>query len=719
MQAPAARQNRSLQPGRAIPRLLLTGVVFAIAAFGVLEVMRPGPQPGDNTRQGPPTDPTPLSGTVLEPVAPAAPPAPAPDIARRGMPELPPPPVVAEREDAVATATPDAAARLNAEKELRLTGPDSQRQAALDRDQELLELALTGAAWDAYRGLLARSIQSCTAGIATGQGNERCRPVWETPALYKALLRWNLLTRFPQAAIVSHFPDHYSAPVWLWLLDQPAAMEELLLTLKPEDDPGAVLKFLKDAWTHNEERFEKYYPLALACAVVFDRPLRISHPVGDQRYDETTVDPLKRYLWYVENNEKGKLVAPVHHSNARDLVWVVCAPVSTSELDWAIRKLHGRRGNWGNHYGLIEYVMERAVEGFHPYSEYTFAEILKHGGICGDQTYFCVNTARAHGIPAMGISGETDSGGHAWAGLKTSAREWSTSIGRIAGASKGTADNPQTGRRITEQEILHWNDRHHQSGLTTLAVHRHLWLADFLRDRESLDDHAAIVRLANRIGPSFTATWSALHAVLEREMEYTGEPAVPSNLDEWKAFVGDMRRQFKDNPRMAGLAAAAEVEYIFPYVGEGDITRALLRDRRRIQRDSGEQADLIADSLKRQAEVIARRGGPDATRDISRLYDRALRDYGGSITGFKMMADDYFRHMRADPELARKAARDIELAFKRVVETGTKDWFRATTEAGIYRSICGYYREAGDVKRAEMLEKRIDTLVRRSRRGAL
>ena len=202
-------------------------------------------------------------------------------------------------------------------------------------------------------------------------------------------------------------------------------------------------------------QFEKYHSLALACAVVFDKTMTIDHPTeAVESGTQVRVDPLERYLWYMQKNEKGKLAAPVHHANARDLVWVVCAPVSTSELDWAISKLSGHRKNWGRNYGEIEYLMERAVNGENPYKEYTFAEILKHGGICGDQTYYCVNTARAQGIPAMGLSGETDAGGHAWAGLKIDDREWTTTTGRIGGVSKGEAYNPQTNESITEQEIL-------------------------------------------------------------------------------------------------------------------------------------------------------------------------------------------------------------------------------------------------------------------------
>ena len=381
--------------------------------------------------------------------------------------------------------------------------------------------------------------------------------------------------------------------------------------------------------------------------------------------------------------------------------------------------MHYRRKNWGNAYGKIEYLMERAVDGLNPYEEYSFAEILKEGGICGDQSYFCVNTARAQGIPAMVLSGETDLGGHAWAGLKIDSREWTTGVGRIGGVSKGQAGNPQTGSSITEQEIQLWNDRYHQSPTVTLSVWRHLWLADFFESLNSDDDHADTIRLASRLGHSFTEAWLALYSLLEREMELTGEPVKPSNLDDWKAFAKDMRREFKDNPRMAELAANAELEYIFPYGSDGDAKRMLLRERRRIERNSGEQKDLIAGSLKREAALIMKRGGPNAKRDISRLYDRALRDYGGSITGFKMMANDYFSYFRGDAELGRKAARDIELAFKRVVETGTKNWFRSNTESSIYKMICEFYRDAGDPDRAAMLEKRYQVLLRRAKRSAL
>ena len=393
---------------------------------------------------------------------------------------IPAPPTVTPGDAETAAMEATEADRLAKEPEMLLAGPDSQREAARNRDQELLKRTIDGKAWDAYRALLGRSVKAGLAKLAKGQGLNRFDAVWNEPVLYQALLRWKTLGCFSESEITALVTDSYTGGMFTWLLNDNKAMEELLLTFHPKDDGGKVLKFLTDSWPVNEDKYAKYFPLALACAVVFDESMTIPNPVGKTENGvESEVDPMKRYLWYVAKNETGKLAAPVHHSSARDLVWAVCAPITTSELEWSIDKMHYRRKNWGDAYGLIEYLMERAVEGLNPYKEYSFAEILKEGGICGDQSYFCVNTARAQGIPAMIISGETDAGGHAWAGIKIDDDEWTTSVGRVGGASKGQAGNPQTGDPITEQEIQLWNDRFHQSPVVTLSVWRHLWLADF------------------------------------------------------------------------------------------------------------------------------------------------------------------------------------------------------------------------------------------------
>ncbi|RYD37429.1 MAG: hypothetical protein EOP87_03525 [Verrucomicrobiaceae bacterium] len=170
---------------------------------------------------------------------------------------------------------------------------------------------------------------------------------------------------------------------------------------------------------------------------------------------------------------------------------------------------------------------------------------------------------------------------------------------------------------------------------------------------------------------------------------------------------------------MADLASQAESEFVFPYIPENDGRRSLARERRRMARDGGEQADLLADAVHREAGMILEKRDDGSMKQIGNLYGRALREYGGSITGFKRLAEDYFEIAKAEPGAARAAARDIELAFQRVVETGTKEWFRANTETSIYKMICAYYREAGDEAKSEKLEKRYQRLLRDAERGAL
>jgi hypothetical protein len=477
---------------------------------------------------------------------------------------------------------------------------------------------------------------------------------------------------------------------------------------------------LHSAWQEGLETAEKYYALAIACGIVFDRPIKVQHPNGVSASEgPVEIDGLERFRWYVEKNEGGKLVVSVDRSTAGDLCWVVCAPVPVSELEWAVKKLSFSRRGWGGAYSEIEYLMEKAVEGENPYDAYTFEEILDKGGVCGDQSYFCANTARANGIPAAILSGETNSGAHAWCSLKTQPDEWDTGVGRIGGVSIGRTTDPRNGETVTEQHFWLWNERDHQRRSTVLEVHSHLWLADLLAKHEREDEYAAAVRHANRVGEKFPETWSALFDLMTAETIKAPDRGAMAVVDAWKEFVEALRREFRNHPRMAGLADRAENVHIFPF-SELDYARSAMRRQRRvIEREAGEQADLLADSLRREAKLVLERTPDEALGDISRLYDSALRDYGESVTAFKQMAEDYFSFTQHDAEAGKKAVRDIELAFKRKIETGSKEWFRANTEADVYRMICGFYRAVGDEKRAEMLEKRLERQVERAKRGAL
>jgi len=699
----------------------LAVIVFAAALVGggrwFLGQRAPRELPPPPPAAAPPAPAAPVVDTIPAPAPATAPQAAAPAVAvvpapapEPAAPVAPPPPALSERQELEA--------RLAREPVLALRGTAARHSDELARDRTLREDVARLGAWDGYGAFLQRSLAATLGKPEPAKVREGFDALWKEPAFRQVFLRWHLLRRFSAADIATRT---HGGDLFAWLMTADAGIEEILLTLKPADDSAKVAALLADARAADPQRAEKYFHLALACAVVFDRGDIQVQSVDAERYGEgaSLVAPIARYKWYIDKNEQGKLATSIHKLSARDLVWVVCAPVAPSELEWAVDHMNLSRKNWGDAFGMVEYLMERAVKGLNPYKEYTFAEILKEGGICGDQSYFCVNTARALGIPAMTLAGETDLGGHAWAAVKVSDDTWNTQIGRVGGAANGTAGNPQVGGETTEQEVWLWNDKAQQSRPATVNVFRHLWLAE-LFDR--LGDAAAAeaaVRTAHQLGRPFSETWLALHQILAARTKQAANPAAPEILKVWEDFVDDMRREFDENPRMAELAARAESEFVHPHVGQKDARRALGRERRRIEREAGEQKDLVVASLRREAELIRGKNEPGAAKEISRLYDRALRDYGGSITGFKGMAEDYFSFVKDEPEAARKAARDIELAFQRVVESGSKDWFRANTETSIYKMICGYYRTAGDEAKAVKLEKRYQRLLRDAERGAL
>ena len=114
------------------------------------------------------------------------------------------------------------------------------------------------------------SIAPALAGIPQGRDLSRFDAVWKEPVLYQAILRWRTLGWFSESEITRLVTDHYTAGMFSWLLHHNQAMEELLVTLHPKNDCGKVLKFLMDVWPLNEKNYEKFFSLAVACAVVFE-----------------------------------------------------------------------------------------------------------------------------------------------------------------------------------------------------------------------------------------------------------------------------------------------------------------------------------------------------------------------------------------------------------------------------------------------------------------
>lgn len=621
---------------------------------------------------------------------------------------------------------------------LILVGKEASSTTELKKDAEFIDRACYYGEWTQYRALLVRSLTEAfqESKSRLGRSSSRYDNLWSEQRYYNALLRWKVLSLFPDEVTNQTVELNGGPEMMTWLLSNNQAMEEVALTLHENDNKEDVFKFLCQVWsnekfTYQEEEFNqgdaneleeiipKYFNLALACAVVFDKNITYKSASSGT----PSVDGMLRYHWYRKKNEGGLLEGDIHKASAKDLTFVVCSPVSTEELEWALREYRSaRRKNIGKAFSDVEYLMERAVEGLNPYTEYTLQEILKEGGICGDQTYFCVNVARAAGIPAFGLSGLTNNGGHAWASVKIEDDEWSTKIGRIAGVSKGKGRNPQTGESITEQEVWLWSEPKVASRTNTIKVFRHFWIADFFTAISDTPENNEAITIANEIGQEFPITWARAYEVMLTKEELISTPKLSSTLAVWKDFVKDLKHEFRENPRMASLSTIIEDKHIFPHSDIADVRRELARLRRRNNSNASEQTDLMTASLERESELILQTFKDDqeqALEEIHQLYSRSLREYGGSMSGFKEMISYYFSVMKADEKRGKNSVRSIELAFNRVVNTDSDDWFRKETEVGIHRQIAQMYREVGEEKRATIMEKRLDREMEKAKRKAL
>ncbi len=581
----------------------------------------------------------------------------------------------------------------------------------VQRVQAVLDSALATGKWHDYLDLLDRSLAlelKKSSGFRTPADYDR---FLANPYFANALIQRAAVRQLPSEALAALTSDTAHHAFAQWLLTTPEAMVSLLLSLKPEDDAQRVLKVWALLADEDPEARTKYRELALACAVVFDKPFtpqwngeRLEIPAG-QRYD-----------YYKQHNEKGDLATRIHRLPASDLVWVVCAPVPVSEMEWALKKMHLRQKNWGSAYDLVKYDMEKAVTGKmkKPYESYTFAEILDKGGICGDRTYFAVNTARAAGIPAVALSGDGQRGPHAWIGYASDEDEW-TFTGRMGGYSAGHGSDAQTGKSVSEQEFVRRGDKRESSSAAILKAHRFLWLASL---HSSLKDPAAAdtaLAFALQASPHLPAAWDAKISV----WRFTRKDAP---VEQWRDLVTDFKRAFAGDAEQLAIAKTLEENYLFNRQDAKLSLQQLKRDTKKIDeprgRDAGKPGDVgfLTDSLRRQAELLRKAGTPEG---IHTLYRRGLEDHAQDVAAFKALATDYFAAFGPAPEDQRKALRQIETQFERRVDTGSADYFDVTSANSVRNLLVGLYRQAGDERHAAQLEKKSGKVEERAKRNAL
>lgn len=565
--------------------------------------------------------------------------------------------------------------------------------AALEQAKAAREAALAHGKWPEWAALLRRSLQATIKSIGRSS---------VTPQGLTALAKNSAFTlALEQAAFLAALPSQAGAQItkqvearsfYDWLLSTPAALESWLLTVRPaEDDVAAALAQWAKFAQEDPTARENHRNLAIACALVFEKPMKLS-----KDYKDITITAAERYAYFTRHAAKGDLAVAPEKLTARDLVWTVSAPVPESEMEWALQKLHLRQKNWGSAYNMVEYDMERAVKDTNKYDAYTFSEILKKGGICGDRAYFSANTARAAGIPAAHLSGDGARGPHAWVSWLSADNQWDFA-GRYAGYPLGHTRNPQTGKEESEQEFIRRTDRN-ASDEGLLRGLRAVWLAQAMEADRAMDLAAMILDGASVLGDKLPAVWQA-------KLAFWSAHRSQAPLDQWRTFLDVLKRQMKDDPNILAEARAAEEKFVFPRQDSKLAMKELKKDARRLENADSDtavdQADQIAKVLRQQAEVLSTKGSLDPIRS---LYDKSYRDHGRNPAVFKQLAADCWSFVKSDPDIAKKACRDMESAFRRCIDSGG-DYFDVTSQMSALEVISECYKEIGEEKKAESLAK--------------
>jgi len=508
------------------------------------------------------------------------------------------------------------------------------------------------------------------------------------------LLGQSAFIRFVQPQLLARLAGTDSsgnvADFFCWLLTRTEAMTAFLASIKPEDDVERVLSLWGELWAGDPEGRDRYRDLALACALVFDRPSQ-------------GVDPHERYRFFRDSDRMRRLRVSLEKLPAYELVWVVDAPLSTAELEWAQKYVNMAQHQWERAYAMVPYRMERAVSGRRLYSEYTLENILRKGGICSDQAYFATMTAKANGIPAMTIVGEGQRGGHAWFGYKASTKEWNITAGRYNNDqySAGTTRDPQTGRQLKEHELKIMADHQRRTRDYERAT-RLLWLGRLLADGGRKHEALTAYELA--------LDRSSRHVdALLTYVEFLKQTDVDDET--WERVIRRMKTDFRDYPDVIRLANATELACVMKTEGAAAAVENARRQTRRLAHRHGDRTDLIVENITRQIDLVLETGDTNA---VNGIYYDALRDYGREVAAFKTLSRQYFG-FASRTGTRHEALRRIDSLFRRYHPEPAGDYFRMLTYTGLTRMMAGFFDEDDQQSKAERLRRKADRIEERAR----
>ena len=431
-----------------------------------------------------------------------------------------------------------------------------------------------------------------------------------------------------------------------WLDETPEVREVLFTAFAPGDDPAAGLGVFARLFGELGEDLRKYPDLAIAAAVVWDRP-----DVGPYDYarlaklakaempgDFALLDAVGNVKYLADRDAAtggvaGKLPWEL-------LTLAVDHRTPEAERDFALQTYGNVRERFGLCYDQVPYDDEMARTDYRRGAlnglPYTLPTILEHGGVSGHRADYAARVGKSLGVPAMYVWGEGKYGGdgRAWVMWVNVTRATDAALtftlethGRDPGDGiyVGELHDPQTGEQTTDRDLMR---RLHE-----VATNR-----DAARHARLLMKAYPIV--AAKAGPdgaplSFDARLDYLDVV--SKIDPWNGPAWKERADLAAGFAGEfdkqqVRRLKKDLTRLFREFAP------FP-----DFTREVFAGLASYEQDEQKRLDLSRDLLG----MYAKAGRPDLSFEALPAYvdrltaaDRQEEALQAVVTALTSYADE-------------------------------------------------------------------------------
>ena len=517
----------------------------------------------------------------------------------------------------------------------------------------------------------------------------------QSPYLMRANELYQLISKVGAETIQEQLKESSPRYFYPWLFSDPSDPLRLFLrTMAREQTPkeqwGGILRKWAEFWMKTSAMpRSKYSSLALACAML----------------DPRIAASPSRFEYFVEMDEAHELLTDITKLSPSELLFVVDVRLPRSEMDWARKKVRLTRKGWGGAYSMIRYRMDRAALGKDPYTNYTFQEILDEGGICMDQAYFAVNTAKCNGIPSAYVTGDGNRGPHAWINLLTTDETWQSYGGY--GYNTGHFSHPHNRKSKHESTLLQGMDKK-VNGARLDSSLDYLSLADLFEEMQKPDCVRVMLEAATQATPGSPLGWERLIALMSR-------PESGTKLEEWDALVTMIKRKFRSRPDYLAMAARVEDEYIFPMRDASTNKRNVARDLKKLEKETDEgRSDLTSAAIKRQADILMENGDKAG---VASLYRKSMKDYARRAEVFEALMGQYYQYVSQDQEAVLQLAKEAESSYNRYIRTKSDDYFKVKKEVAIQKKIAGYYEKGGNEKKAASLRKDAEKREKNSKKG--